>query len=321
MLSEYLKKVFGEDVVNEYALDISNLPIYLRNGYCFRAISVFNKRYVFVHPENGLNLKSYKVQKKKLEEVLSLPVVLYADTLIFQQRDNLIKSGLEFIEPGKQIFLPSIGTILDNRRKKTVPKAIEKFTPQIQLCALFFLYGQKKEYTSGEISEAAGLNPMAVSRGISALAELKLLSVRKIAGKNYYALKTNKAGYLEVIKDCLITPVSKRLYAKEKDIENIGIKAGYTALEQLTDIADAPDKTYAISKNAYKTIEKSCRQYPDNFLSSDKMVKVEVWKYDPGIFMTKRCVDKLSLYLSFENNNDERTEEALNKLINEIKNN
>lgn len=76
----------------------------------------------------------------------------------------------------------------------------------------------------------------------------------------------------------------------------------------------------AISKKAYKSIEDICKQSADEFLSSDKVVKVEVWKYGPTIFMTDGCVDKLSLYLSFEKDNDERTIEALNELMEEIEN-
>ena len=53
-------------------------------------------------------------------------------------------------------------------------------------------------------------------------------------------------------------------------------------------------------------------------MDDKEYVHVEVWKYDPLIFMKDNCVDKLSLYLSFGNNNDERTEEALEALMEEI---
>ncbi len=320
MLLEYLKKVFGADVVVENNLDTDNLPIYLNNAYRFYKISIHNKQYVFVLPKNDINLKSYKVQKYKLERLLSLPIVLCANNLIFQQRENLINNNIEFVEPEKQIFMPSIGTILDNRRTNTNNKVVEKFTPQIQLCALFFLYQKKKEYTASEISEITGLNVMAVSRGVSALAELDLLIVRKNARTNYYTIKTDKVKFISTIKDFLIEPIQKVVFAKEENVINIGIKAGYTALEQLSSIVDDSVKTYAISKNAYKCIEDICKQSLDEFASSDKVVKVEVWKYDPTIFMTDECVDKFSLYLSFKKDNDERTIEALNELMEEIEN-
>lgn len=320
MLLEYLRNVFGNNNVCDYNLDTSLLPLYLRGEYRFCGFCIGKQPYVFVLPNNTLNLKSYKVQKKKLETILALPIVLCAERLIFQQRENLINSGMEFVEPNKQIFMPSIGTILDNRQKRRAVRLVEKFTPQIQLCALFFFYQKEKEYTSNEISEITGLNVMAISRGLSALNQLDLLSVRKAARTNYYAIKTTKPNYISTIKDYLISPIQKVLYASESDLKSISVKAGYTALEQMTSIVDDSVKTCAISKNAYKTIEDRCRQSLDEFLLSEKVVKVEVWKYDPMIFKNNDCVDKLSLYLSFENENDERTNEALNELMKEIKN-
>lgn len=318
MIQGYLKKLFGDNVVHEYNVDTSSLPFYLKKEYCFCGISIINKPYVFVLPKNNLNLKSYKVQKMKLEEILSTSIILCVDKLMFQQRENLINNGLEFIEPDKQIFMPSIGTILDNKRKEMTNKVVEKFTPQIQLCALFFLYHHKKEYTANELSNVTGLNVMAVNRGLAVLNGLDLFSVRKVARTNYYTIKTNKAMYISTVKDFLITPIKKVVYAKEDDIIDVGVKAGYTALEQMTSIADDSVKTYAISKNVYKTIEDSCRESVDEFLLSDNIVKVEVWKYNPLIFMNNDCVDKLSLYISFEKEQDERTNEALKELMEEI---
>jgi len=224
MLLEYLKKIFGEPAVKECNLNLRWLPLYLSNTYRFYGISIYNKSYAFALPQSTLNLKSYKVQEKKAEDILSVPVVLCADKLMFQQRENLINSGVEFVEPGKQIYMPSLGVVLNDKRNSADTKPIEKFTPQIQLCALFFLYKKEKEYTAKEISETTGLNVMAVSRGVSALTELELLLVRKAARTNYYTIKASKNKFLESIKDYLISPVLKRVYADGKTFFNVGIK-------------------------------------------------------------------------------------------------
>lgn len=319
MLSEYLKRIFGKSAVNEYNLKLNSLPFYLSNDYFFYGITIIGKQYVFVKTKNILNLKSYKVQQKKLENSLSLPVVLCVDKLSFQQRENLIQSGIEFVEPEKQIFMPSIGTILDNKRKKSVVNALEKFTPQTQLCSLFFLYNPQKEYTASEICKTTGLNVMAVSRGVSALSALNLLSVRKDMRTNYYTLKIPKNEYVSIITPYLVNPLYKCVYAKE-DLINLVAKAGYTALEQFTAIADDSIKTYAISKKEYKSIEDLCFCSVDDLPISDKPIKIEVWKYNPMIFMNNGCVDKLSLYLTFKNDTDERTEDALDELMREVEN-
>ena len=118
----------------------------------------------------------------------------------------------------------------------------------------------------------------------------------------------------------MISPVLKRVYADGKTILNVGIKSGYTALSQLTSIVDDSIQTYAVSKKTYKSIESNCRESSDMFSLNDKIVKIEVWKYDPMILRVDNCVDRLSLYLSFANDNDERTEESLEELMKEINN-
>jgi hypothetical protein len=45
---------------------------------------------------------------------------------------------------------------------------------------------------------------------------------------------------------------------------------------------------------------------------------VEVWRYDPRLLSKTETVDKLSLYLSLKDNEDERVQIELENLMNEI---
>lgn len=318
MLKKYLVGLLGENLVKEVKVEQRQLPLYLGNSYKFRVYSIYNQRYLFVFPENGLNLKSYKVQRRKIEEVFSLPVVLAVEELNFSQRENLLQNGIEFVEIGRQLFMPRFGLVLDDKEKKLSGKVIEKFSPQIQLCALFFLYKPQREFTANEVSEATGLNTMAISRGVSILVEWGLIAVRRDGRTIYYQLNVNKKAYVDSIKDYLISPVYRKVVAQRSKLMSGDVMAGYTALEQFSSIVDNPIRTYAISKSIYKLIEAECKEDVEYILDNKEYVYVEVWKYDPLIFMKDNCVDKLSLYLSFGNNNDERTEDALEELMEEI---
>lgn len=318
MLKKYLVGLFGENPVKEVKLEQRQLPLFLSNAYKFRVYSIYNQNYLFVFPQNSLNLKSYKVQRRKMEEIFSLPVVLAVEELNFSQRENLLQNGIEFVEIGRQLFMPRFGLVLDDKEKKLTGKAIEKFSPQIQLCALFFLYKSQREFTANEVSEATGLNTMAISRGVSILVEWGLIAVRRDGRNIYYELNVNKKAYVDSIKDYLISPVYRKVVAQRSKLMSGEVMAGYTALEQFSSIVDNPIRTYAISKSIYKLIEAECKEDVEYILDNKEYVYVEVWKYDPLIFMKDNCVDKLSLYLSFGNNNDERTEEALEELMEEI---
>ena len=46
--------------------------------------------------------------------------------------------------------------------------------------------------------------------------------------------------------------------------------------------------------------------------------EIQVWKYNPKMLSTEGVVDKLSLYLSLKDNEDERIQIELERLINEM---
>ncbi|HRV24411.1 MAG TPA: hypothetical protein P5046_04250, partial [Sphaerochaeta sp.] len=66
----------------------------------------------------------------------------------------------------------------------------------------------------------------------------------------------------------------------------------------------------------------------DELLDSEHQVRVEVWKYDPGILSNSRIVDPLSLYMSYVDErrrqptlfdiSDERVEESLEQVLNNL---
>ena len=46
---------------------------------------------------------------------------------------------------------------------------------------------------------------------------------------------------------------------------------------------------------------------------------VEVWEYNPKLLCENNYVDRLSLYLVFKNEQDERIQASLRELLNEVK--
>ena len=50
-------------------------------------------------------------------------------------------------------------------------------------------------------------------------------------------------------------------------------------------------------------------------IEDEKMLELEVWEYNPKLFTNKGVVDKVSLYSSLKNKNDERIEQALEEAL------
>lgn len=313
MWIEYLKQIFGADNISPLKEKKMDIPIYLMK-YDFISISILDKEVLFVAPKEKLNLKSYNVQKNKIEKIFNCPVVLVVKGLRAYQRKILIEKQIMFVEEeGKQLFMPMFGVALMENSNEGQKKEITLFTPQTQLIALFFIYEQKPNIMVKDIMEKTQLNKMAISRGISVLIDMNVLTYEMIGNIKYYSRKVSEAEFLEKIQPFMISPIYKQFTIKKINLPKQAIKAGYTALAEYSMIMDDELGTYAISKDVFKNIQDKVEIDYDELLQ-EECVSLQVWKYNPEIYAERNCVDKISLWLSFYNNIDERTESVLEKL-------
>jgi hypothetical protein len=73
----------------------------------------------------------------------------------------------------------------------------------------------------------------------------------------------------------------------------------------------AQRQCWAVTKKELKTLAiVTDKQFGEN--------EIQVWKYNPKMLSTEGVVDKLSLYLSLKDNEDERIQIELERLINEM---
>lgn len=142
--------MLGEETIRELKLIKPALPIYLRS-YDFCIISVLDTAYVFVRAKEKLNINSFKVQQAKIEEIFACPSVLVLKESNTAQRKNLIENKIMFVEIGKQLFMPAAGVALQKSGNMPSKKNIKRFTPQIQLCALFFFMEKKSNILSNKL--------------------------------------------------------------------------------------------------------------------------------------------------------------------------
>ena len=311
-LKDYLGNLLGKsNVAIESNRDIA-LPLYL-HSYAYSVISLYGKSYVFVAAKESLNIKVYKAQKSKIEALFDCPAVLLLEKSKTLQRQNLIQNNIMFVEIGKQLFMPTVGLALQSTRDIVTPQ-VDKFTPQMQLCALFFLYHGKGEYTVKQIAAKTQLNNMAISRGMSVLEDLGIVSSASVGRTNYYKLCVSKQEYLQKIEPYAISPVHKSVWVNKNKKPHETLRAGYSALSDYSMLADNEYETYAISKEVYKLIEKSVQIEFEDLLDEQDYSKLEVWKYDPSLFAENGIVDKFSLCMSFAKSQDERTEAILQEV-------
>jgi len=113
-------------------------------------------------------------------------------------------------------------------------------------------------------------------------------------------------------------PVSKRLFIRHATGVEGAMRAGLTALARFSMLAPPEYTTYALSREDWKALRQRHKIIEVPTQDPDAS-EVEVWWYPPALFAEDGVVDPLSLYLSLKEDHDERTETALEVMMEKFK--
>jgi hypothetical protein len=298
--------------------ELKSVPYFLRDGYNFYKTEIYKKEIIIIEKKfaEPLTAAQYDKQINILKNIFSLPVILILENLQSYNRERLIRKGINFIIPGKQIFLPSLLIDLKNiSRGNKIFK--DKLYPASQVLLLYHLQKESLEgLTFRKMAELLGYTGMTISRAVRNIAENNLC---RIIGRKDIIIEFYKSGRAlwESALPHLTSPVKKIFYTDTIPVNIKKYKTNISALSYYSDIADNLTKQYALSKYYYnKEIRanylKQINEYEGNYY-------FEVWNYDPGRITKNDFVDPLSLYLIFKNDTDERIKSALEQIINNIK--
>ncbi|HOK54391.1 MAG TPA: transcriptional regulator, partial [Armatimonadota bacterium] len=112
----------------------------------------------------------------------------------------------------------------------------------------------------------------------------------------------------------LRSPVQKRVATVFEPSVMPTLKAGLTALSTYSMILASSPSTLAISPEAWKTAKVNVDIYDVDY-EDDNAYNLEIWRYDPFVLSSTNAVDRLSLFLSLRDTNDERIEAALDEMM------
>jgi hypothetical protein len=94
-------------------------------------------------------------------------------------------------------------------------------------------------------------------------------------------------------------------------------RAGLSALAEYSMLAPPPHAVVAVARDVWatKTRHGEFERLPPE---AQEGSEVEVWSYDPQLFAAGGVVDRFSLYLSLKDDEDERTQTALDEMMERI---
>lgn len=310
---KYIKQELGADVgiAPVDNKNVRKLPVYLSSIYNFYAGKINGQSVVFAQymPESILAPSNYAKQERILRQVWGTPIIFVFNQIQSYNKKRIGTLGINFIIPDSQIHLPELYIILSKSPKKTQIESITSLTPSAQTIILHYLFGDENDFTYKHLQDVLEMPYPTVCRAIETLTKSKMCHVIGSRSKTIHFAE-DKATLFNQALLLMKTPVKKVVYAD--DVPEHAYKAGITALSAFTMVNPDEYEHVAISYDESKRLK--------DFSTEDKYlpVHIEVWDYDPALFAKDGIVDKISLFLSIKDNQDERLQYEMNQMIQQL---
>jgi len=310
----YLKDNIDEQLTIKSWLKKNDFPIILRDIYNFYEMTILGTQCILLEVvDESPNIDQLQKQIMQIENITDRQVVLFYKDITRYRRKSLIEKRIAFVINDGQMYLPFMGLDLKKAREN-VEVAVKSFTTPAQIAYLYFLYHQEDIVNTTEFAEKLGFNKMTASRALNDLYHANLITY-EIGGKTERSKEYKRIpdpDYFLRGRDYLKTPVRKVIFTKT--ILFGALTAGLDALAGLSMINPPDHPIMAIDRNKLNREQVEIVKNRD-LIKDTKLVELELWDYDPGMFSNRHHVDLLSLYASLQGETDERIEQALTEVL------
>lgn len=294
------------------------LPIYLFYGHEFLVAEICGIRYLLVKLllQDHRGIRGMKKDKQKLESISGMDVLFVLDDITRVERDALIRARIEFLSLPDQVYMPSLGLLLKNRRaRKSMPVVSETFTASAQMLYLLMQYQHEQEWSRNEAAERLNMPPTTMTHAAAQLEAAGLIRSRRVGRTVYMSAVSQGYDYYEKAKPYLMNPVQKSFFIAASERTAGGILAGEAVLSDRSDLSCPGYLIYAFNKKDDRL--KSFKAIDSRWQNDEERILVEVWRYDPALFAEEDGADAVSVACSLSGIYDERLEGAVLQMLHE----
>lgn len=308
----YLNKLLDNlTTVNDVDKAVSSrLPNSIISSFDIHMLNISGKDLLLLVDTNEESYSPGQIKKLQdlIERVSGLVPVFAFQYVASYNIQRFVAQRVNFIVPGKQIFIPSI--LMDLSLPKTDTNNTILQIPAMAQCIVLYnlQVGTLNGKTTQDIVELFRVSYPNINRAIKWLSDKKFIVLE---GTKTKRIKFNSEGrqLWDEIEPMLVSPIERVVYT-DKWLDN-AFTTGVNALSEYTMLNPDKEKAYAIGKEDYLTAQQKTHKEFGG-------ISIEVWKYNPSLLTHTNTVDKLSLYLSLRNNEDERVQIELDNMINEM---
>jgi hypothetical protein len=322
-LGAYLETVTGEPVrLAPVSASLSaGLPLFLRRRYRLQQAHLFGRSLLLAEETEvePASPKEYAAHLGALEARSGMPVVLVPRPLPSYLRNRLVHARIPFIVPGSQMFLPTLFVDLRERTPRVTPAPGGALSAPAQALVCYHL--DKARLDAKPLRVIAGLlgySPMMISKAKDELTAAGLCESRSTGRVVELVFPMDRRALWSLALPRLSTPVRGTRWVRTRGIARSQFPiAGTTALAHQTSLADDAIPTLAAHGPSVKAALQE-RQVVEVPTAEEADARMEAWRYDPALLAHSGVVDPLSLYLSLRDSPDERVQQALATLLDDL---
>lgn len=296
------------------------LPPFLRQAYDLAEVAIGDQWLLAIVPKEGHSIHpaAFEKQVGRLRKFRQRGEVagycLVAEDIPAYVRKRLIERRIPFVVPGREMFLPQIGQATRERQNRRAILPVEHFAPATQ--AVFLLALVEPGFFPArplDVAARLGLTAMTTTRAFNAIEAVGLAKAARKGHERWLGFDKPAPILWQEALPYLRSPVRKthRILLADLPVER-RIEAGETALAGWTMLLPPPEPVLAITGRTWKN---AAQEIP---IAEPGTCRVQLWRYDPRPLAKDGRVDRFSLWLSLEAEQDERVQAARETLMEDM---
>ena len=305
---DYIRTTLGLKVTDIPWDGANTLPYLITDRYDIQKISIGTVPALMLKLKVDFPSVS-TVQKHiaRIQKTEQAPAFLVFESLSKYRRDALIKAHVPFVVTGKQIYLPFLGVALSERCDTEV-ESTEKLLPSAQAIFFHYLYSKQDKVYLSDAVKYLQYSAMSVSRAAKQLVQTGLFEECKEGVQKLLIARYERKEMFDRMRPMLIDPVKRRIYIALDNLPAQLCMAGFSAMAHYS-MLNAPQLSCYAADVGEKLTGAATLANPA------EQAEIEIWKYDPAVLAKDHVVDPLSLIVTLQENADERTEEAIEEIL------
>lgn len=321
-LERYVHEALGIAVKTKPWSGADRLPHFLKERYSFAQTELLGLHALLVIDTDPEEQSPATVRKHmdmlQTKQHADLIYIYVRAQVTAYNRKRLIEQKVPFIVPGNQMYLPMLAIDLREHFRR-IREEVPSFSPSTQVVVLYALLRDAGQVLiPTEMAPMLGYSTMTMTRAFDELETASLAEVTVRGRERCLRFNGGRREIWEKAQPFLRSPVNKRLMIRRTEGSEAAVRAGLTALAHYSMLAAPAYTAHALSREDWIALRKRHKiievpaQDPD-------AGEIEVWWYPPALFADHGIVDQLSLYLSLKADHDERTESALEEMMEKFK--